>query len=235
MSAPLLHVQDLRAGYGSAPVLHGVSFALAAGEIVALLGRNGAGRSTTGKALMGLVPASGQVHWRGQSLLGQPVFARARAGLGYVPEGRDVFPTLSVQQNLVLGQKGRRPGRQWGFEQVYTLFPRLRERQHTAAGLLSGGEQQMLALARTLMGEPQALIIDEPAEGLAPQLVVQVAQCLLDLRRQGVAVLLIEQKLDIALRISDRALLMGQGRIVYSGSPAGLLAQPQLRREWLEV
>lgn len=163
------------------------------------------------------------------------MFARARAGLGYVPEGRDVFPTLSVQQNLVLGQKGRRPGRQWGFEQVYTLFPRLRERQHTAAGLLSGGEQQMLALARTLMGEPQALIIDEPAEGLAPQLVVQVAQCLLDLRRQGVAVLLIEQKLDIALRISDRALLMGQGRIVYSGSPAGLLAQPQLRREWLEV
>ncbi|MFY7856329.1 MAG: ABC transporter ATP-binding protein [Rubrivivax sp.] len=229
----MLELRDVLAGYGTVPVLHGVSLAVAPGEIVALLGRNGSGRSTTVKAIMGLVPSRGTIAWNGQSLQGRPVFEIARAGVGYVPEQRDVFPALSVHQNLHLGLK-REAGR-WTTEDMYRLFPALRARQHTEAGVLSGGEQQMLTLARTLMGDPKLILVDEPTEGLAPQIVAQVAAFLRTLREQGVAVLLVEQKLALALDVADRCLVMGHGRIVFEGSPEALRADAAVRREWLEV
>lgn len=232
---PVLQVQGLQAWYGKSQVLHGVDFQLGAGEIVAVLGRNGAGRSTLARAIMGHVQCAGSVRLRGVELLGQPVHARARAGLGYVPESRDVFPNLSVQHNLVLGQKPGHRHPRWTFEDMYRLFPQLAQRRDTPAGVLSGGEQQMLALARTLMGDPDLLIVDEPTEGLAPQLVEQVADFLTVLRARGVSVLLIEHKRTVALRIADRCLLMGHGRLVFDGVPAALSADAALSREWLEV
>ena len=233
----MLRVARLHAFYGKSHVLHGVDFEVAPGEIVALLGRNGAGRSTTARALMGLVEATGDVRWRGASLRGLAPYAVARRGLGYVPESRDVFPRLTVHENLLLGCK---PGAARGasaaaFERMYALFPRLRERRDTDAGVLSGGEQQMLALARTLMGEPGLLLVDEPTEGLAPQVVAQVAHALEGLRAQGLGILLIEQKLTIALEVAQRCLVMGHGRIVFEGTPAALRADERVRREWLEV
>jgi len=182
---------------------------------------------------MGLVQASGSVRWRGQPLLGKPPHDIAQLGLGYVPENRDVFPRLTVHQNLMLGQK-RVPGR-WTFEDMYGLFPRLRERQHVPAGVLSGGEQQMLTLCRTLMGEPDLILIDEPTEGLAPQVVEQVAGFLQTLQRQRMSILLIEQKLTMALDISNRVLVMGHGEVVFDGTPAAFAQQPDVRREWLAV
>ena len=231
----MLELRDVHAGYGATPVLHGVSFTVAPGEIVALLGRNGSGRSTTAKAVMGLVPSRGTIAWNGQSLQGRPVFEIARAGVGYVPEQRDVFPALTVHQNLLLGVKPGAGRGRWTAEDMYGLFPPLRQRQHTEAGVLSGGEQQMLALGRTLMGDPRLILVDEPTEGLAPQIVAQVAAFLHTLRRQGVAVLLVEQKLALALDVADRCLVMGHGRIVFDGPPGSLRADAAVRREWLEV
>jgi branched-chain amino acid transport system ATP-binding protein len=229
----MLEVENLHAYYGKSHVLHGVNFTVGEGEIVCLLGRNGSGRSTTAKAIMGLVQASGSVRWRGQPLLGKPPHDIAQLGLGYVPENRDVFPRLTVHQNLTLGQK-RVPAR-WTFEDMYGLFPRLRERQHVPAGVLSGGEQQMLTLCRTLMGEPDLILIDEPTEGLAPQVVEQVAGFLQTLQRQRMSILLIEQKLTMALDISNRVLVMGHGEVVFDGTPADFAQQPDVRREWLAV
>lgn len=231
----MLKVQDLHAYYGKSHVLHGVGFQVNPGEIVALLGRNGSGRSTTAKAIMGLVDASGTVEWKGRSLLGRKPFEIAHAGIGHVPENRDIFPRLTVHQNLMLGQKGKGQGARWGFDDMYAMFPRLKERQHTEAGVLSGGEQQMLTLCRTLMGDPDLIIIDEPTEGLAPKIVEQVAEYLKALQQRGISVLLIEQKLTIALNISDRALVMGHGSIVFDGTPAALKSDPAIRKEWLEV
>ncbi len=231
----MLKIQDLHAYYGKSHVLHGVSFAVNPGEIVALLGRNGSGRSTTAKAIMGLVHAEGDVHWKGQDILRRKAYEIAHLGIGYVPENRDVFPKLTVHQNLLLGQKGSGKGSRWSFEDMYQMFPRLRERQHTEAGVLSGGEQQMLTLCRTLMGDPELIIIDEPTEGLAPKIVELVGQYLRTLKDKGVSVLLIEQKLTIAMHISDRALVMGHGSIVYDGTPDGLRADANIRKEWLEV
>jgi branched-chain amino acid transport system ATP-binding protein len=228
----LLEVRGLHAGYGQGLVLEGIEFTLAAGEVVALLGRNGSGRSTLAKALMGLVERRGEIVWQGRQISGLATFEIARLGLGYVPESRDVFPGLSVAQNLSLGH---RPGSRCREADIYALFPALQARQRTAAGLLSGGEQQMLALGRSLMGDPQLLIIDEPTEGLAPQVVAQVADFLKALRLRGVAVLLIEQKLDMALAVSDRVLVMGHGRIVHQGDPRSLMADRAVCREWLEV
>jgi branched-chain amino acid transport system ATP-binding protein len=231
----MLEIQDLHGYYGKSHVLHGVAMQIGQGEIVALLGRNGSGRSTTAKAIMGLVDCTGTVSWKGQSLIGKKPFEIAHRGLGYVPESRDIFPKLTVQQNLLLGQKGRGKGSRWSFDDMYAMFPRLKEREHTEAGVLSGGEQQMLTLCRTLMGDPDLIIIDEPTEGLAPKIVELVGQYLQTLKSRGVSVLLIEQKLTIAMTISDRVLVMGHGSIVFEGTPAELRANLGVRKEWLEV
>ncbi|QHE88879.1 ABC transporter ATP-binding protein [Hydrogenophaga sp. BPS33] len=231
----MLRIDNLHAYYGKSHVLHGVGFEVQAGEIVALLGRNGSGRSTTAKAIMGLVDCSGSIHWKGQEILGRKAYEVAHLGVGYVPENRDIFPTLTVHQNLMLGQKGKGKGSRWSFDDMYTMFPRLKERQHTEAGVLSGGEQQMLTLCRTLMGDPDLIIIDEPTEGLAPKIVELVGEYLKTLKQRGVSVLLIEQKLTIAMAISDRALVMGHGSIVFQGTPDSLRADPYTRKEWLEV
>jgi branched-chain amino acid transport system ATP-binding protein len=231
----MLQLAQLHAFYGKSHVLHGVTLDVAPGEIVALLGRNGSGRSTTAKAVMGLVQTQGGVAWKGASLCGLKPYEIAQRGIGYVPENRDIFPKLTVHQNLMLGQKSRARNPRWSFEDMYTLFPRLRERQYTEAGVLSGGEQQMLTLCRTLMGDPELVIIDEPTEGLAPKIVEQVAAYLLALKARGLSVLLIEQKLTIALEISQRCVVMGHGRVVFEGTPAELKANAAVRKEWLEV
>ncbi len=231
----MLEIQDLHAYYGKSHVLHGVHFSVGKGEIVALLGRNGSGRSTTAKAIMGLVESTGSVNWQGKPILGKKPFEIAHLGIGHVPENRDIFPKLTVHQNLLLGQKGKGLGARWSFDDMYAMFPRLKEREHTEAGVLSGGEQQMLTLCRTLMGDPDLIIIDEPTEGLAPKIVELVAEYLQKLKARGVSVLLIEQKLTIALSISDRVLVMGHGSIVFQGTPETLRADAQIRKEWLEV
>ena len=231
----MLNVENLHAYYGKSHVLHGVSFAVQPGEIVALLGRNGSGRSTTAKAIMGLVNWQGSMTWKGTDLNGKKAFQIAHMGLGYVPENRDIFSTLTVRQNLLLGQKGNGKGSRWSFDDMFQMFPRLKEREHTEAGVLSGGEQQMLTLCRTLMGDPDLIIIDEPTEGLAPKIVELVGEYLKTLRSKGISVLLIEQKLTIAMAISDRALVMGHGSIVFEGTPESLKQDATIRKEWLEV
>lgn len=231
----MLKIENLHAFYGKSHVLHGVQFDVGQGEIVALLGRNGSGRSTTAKAIMGMVQNTGMVDWKGQRLTGKKPFEIAHLGIGYVPENRDIFPRLTVHQNLMLGEKSARRAGRWSFDDMYAMFPRLKERQHTEAGVLSGGEQQMLTLCRTLMGDPGLIIIDEPTEGLAPKVVELVGEYLQKLKQRGISVLLIEQKLTIALSISDRALVMGHGRIVFDSRPAELAARPDIRKEWLEV
>jgi len=241
----MLEVRDLHAWYGKSHILHGVDFTVAAGEIVSLLGRNGVGRSTTIKAIMGDVVRKGSVRFKGRELVGLKPHQIAHAGLGYVPENRDIFPSLTVHENLMLGEKRAVFGQggaaaspataRWSFDDMYRMFPRLKERQHTAAGVLSGGEQQMLTLCRTLMGNPELIMIDEPTEGLAPKIVELVAEYLRELKRRGIAVLLVEQKLTIALEVADRCLVMGHGRIVFEGTPAQLRADAAVRKEWLEV
>lgn len=231
----MLKIENLHAYYGKSHVLHGVSMGVGEGEIVALLGRNGSGRSTTAKAVMGLVECDGTIEWKGQPVRGKKPFEIAHLGIGYVPENRDIFPKLTVHQNLLLGQKGKGKGARWSFEDMYAMFPRLKEREHTEAGVLSGGEQQMLTLCRTLMGDPDLIIIDEPTEGLAPKIVELVGEYLQKLKARGISVLLIEQKLTIAMNISDRALVMGHGSIVFEGTPDTLRADPYTRKEWLEV
>ena len=231
----MLKIDNLHAFYGKSHVLHGVSFDVHPGEIVALLGRNGSGRSTTARAIMGLVDCKGSLEWIGQSIAHKKPYQIAHLGIGYVPENRDIFPKLTVQQNLFLGQKGQGEGSRWSFDDMYAMFPRLKEREYTEAGLLSGGEQQMLTLCRTLMGDPDLIIIDEPTEGLAPKIVELVGQYLQALKARGISVLLIEQKLTIAMDISDRVLVMGHGSIVFSGTPEALRSDVYTRKEWLEV
>jgi branched-chain amino acid transport system ATP-binding protein len=234
----MLKIQGLHAYYGKSHILHGVDMAVGDGEIVSLLGRNGSGRSTTVKTIMGLVRGEGSVIFRDQEILGRPAFDIAHRGIGYVPENRDIFPKLTVEQNLMLGEKGRRGAQskpRWSFVDMYKMFPRLEERRHIEAGVLSGGEQQMLTLCRTLMGDPDLIMIDEPTEGLAPKIVELVAQYLKTLKDRGVSVLLVEQKLTIALEISERCYVMGHGSIVFEGTPAALRADAYIRKEWLEV
>ncbi|MBP6899558.1 MAG: ABC transporter ATP-binding protein [Burkholderiaceae bacterium] len=231
----MLKLDQLHAFYGKSHVLHGVNFEIGEGQIVALLGRNGSGRSTTVKTIMGLVDGQGSIEFKGQQILGKKAFEIAHLGLGYVPENRDIFPKLTVHQNLMLGEKRGAKNPRWSFDDMYRMFPRLKERQHTEAGVLSGGEQQMLTLCRTLMGDPSLIMIDEPTEGLAPKIVELVAEYLRELKRRGISVLLVEQKLTIALEVSERCLVMGHGQIVFDGTPAELKANAYIRKEWLEV
>jgi branched-chain amino acid transport system ATP-binding protein len=234
----MLQLTDLHAYYGKSHILHGVDMRVGEGEIVALLGRNGSGRSTTVKTIMGLVRGEGSIRLRGDEILGHRTFDIAHRGIGYVPENRDIFPKLTVHQNLQLGEKREKRGKKsprWSFDDMYRMFPRLKERADTEAGVLSGGEQQMLTLCRTLMGDPDLIMIDEPTEGLAPQIVELVAEYLNTLKSRGVSVLLVEQKLTIALQISQRCYVMGHGSIVFEGTPATLLADAEIRKEWLEV
>ncbi len=231
----MLEVRNLHAYYGQSHILHGVDLQVGEGEIVSLLGRNGVGRSTTCKAIMGLVPPQGSVLYRGREVAGMRSDLVARQGIGYVPEDRQIFPTLTVRQNLELGLKQAGKFGRWNFQDVFRLFPNLNARQDTAAGVLSGGEQQMLTMCRTLMGDPDLILIDEPTEGLAPKLVEQVATLLEEIARRGVSILLVEQKLTIALKICARLYVMGHGRIVFEGTPADLHSNADIRREWLEV
>ncbi|HEU4460666.1 MAG TPA: ABC transporter ATP-binding protein [Methylibium sp.] len=235
MTTNALQINNLHAFYGKSHVLHGVSLDVQPGEIVALLGRNGSGRSTTVKAIMGLVEGQGSIKWKDEEILGREAFEIAHRGIGYVPENRDIFPKLTVHQNLLLGEKKRGQQGRWKTDDMYGMFPRLKERQHTEAGVLSGGEQQMLTLCRTLMGDPDLIMIDEPTEGLAPKIVELVAEYLKELKRRGLSVLLVEQKLTIALEISQRCVVMGHGRIVFEGTPEALRADAYIRKEWLEV
>jgi branched-chain amino acid transport system ATP-binding protein len=231
----MLELADVHTYYGKSHILQGVDLDVAAGEIVSLLGRNGVGRSTTCKAIMGLVPAHGSIAYRGRQIVGLRADQIAHLGLGYVPEDRQIFPTLTVRQNLELGLK--RTGRcgRWTFDDMFDRFPNLRERQHNAAGVLSGGEQQMLTICRTLMGDPDLIIIDEPTEGLAPKLVEQVGELLGEIASRSVAILLVEQKLTIALHVSHRLYIMGHGQIVFEGTPAQFAASDSVRQQWLEV
>ena len=231
----LLQLANVHAFYGKSHILHGVDMHVNEGEIVSLLGRNGSGRSTTVKTIMGLVEGTGSVKFKDSEILGHHAFDIAHRGVGYVPENRDIFPKLTVHQNLMLGEKRGKKNPRWSFDDMYKMFPRLKERQHTEAGVMSGGEQQMLTLCRTLMGDPDLIMIDEPTEGLAPKIVELVAQYLKELKNRGVSVLLVEQKLTIALEISERCYVMGHGSIVFEGSPADLRANAYIRKEWLEV
>jgi branched-chain amino acid transport system ATP-binding protein len=231
----ILEVNDLHAYYGQSHILHGVDLNVDDGEIVSLLGRNGVGRSTACKAIMGLVTAQGVVKFRGRNITGLRPDQVAHCGIGYVPEDRQIFPTLTVRQNLELGLKRAGKFGRWNFEDVFALFPNLKTRQDTSAGVLSGGEQQMLTMCRTLMGDPDLILIDEPTEGLAPKLVEQVGELLTEIGRRGISILLVEQKLAIALKISARLYVMGHGRIVFQGTPADFGENSAVRREWLEV
>jgi len=231
----MLEVENLHAYYAKSHILQGISFRVAAGEIVSLLGRNGAGRSTAVKTLIGQVPAVGSIRFRGERIDGMKPHEIARKGLGYVPEGREIFPTLTVRENLLLGMKSARHQGRWPLDDLLALFPLLRDRIDAPGGVLSGGEQQMLAICRTLMGDPDLIMVDEPTEGLSPQMVALVRGLLERIAGRGTAILLIEQKLTIALAISRRLYVMGQGRIVFEGSAAELRDNPAVRSEWLEV
>ena len=231
----MLEVSDLHAYYGKSHILQGVSFRVGSGEIVSLLGRNGAGRSTTVKTIMGEVVPVGSIVFKGERIDGLAPHKIARKGLGYVPENRDIFPTLTVRENLMLGRKPGQQGGRWSLDDMFALFAQLRARADMPGGVLSGGEQQMLTMCRTLMGDPDLIMVDEPTEGLAPQLVERVRELLEKIAARGVAILLIEQKLTIALEISHRVYVMGQGRIVFDGTAQELRDNAAIRREWLEV
>jgi branched-chain amino acid transport system ATP-binding protein len=231
----MLEVRDLHAYYGKSHILHGVHLSIGKGEIVSLLGRNGVGRSTTIRSIMGLVDCTGSVRFRNEEMVGLKAYEIAHKGLGYVPENRDIFPTLTVRQNLLLGQKKSDAVGRWSMDDMYGLFPLLKERAETQAGFLSGGEQQMLTLCRTLMGDPELVMIDEPTEGLAPKIVEQVALLFEEIRKRGISILLVEQKLAIALDISERLYVMGHGSIVFEGRPRDVRENAAMRKEWLEV
>jgi branched-chain amino acid transport system ATP-binding protein len=231
----LMRVRGLHAFYGKSHIIQGVDLDVGAGEIISVLGRNGVGRSTMLKAIMGDVDARGSVSFDGREMVGLQPYEIARRGLGYVPENREVFAALTVRENLVMGERRGHAAAGWTIEQMFELFPKLAERAEAPAGVLSGGEQQMLTICRTLMGNPSLIMIDEPTEGLAPMMVELVGKLICSIAERGTAVLLVEQKLTIALRVSRRLYVMGHGRIVFEGSPQQLEANRAVRQEWLEV
>lgn len=233
----MLNVMNLNAYYGKSHILQGVNMTVGEGEIVALLGRNGVGRSTTCKAIMGEVEPKGQVVFKGEDIAGKKAFEIANLGIGYVPENRDIFPGLTTRQNLILGLKpGQKDGAgRWSMQNMFDMFSNLDERADVEASVLSGGEQQMLTMCRTLMGDPDFVMIDEPTEGLSPQMTQRVAELLKEIAKRGVSTLLVEQKLAIALDIAHRVYVMGHGQVVFEGTPADLKERDDIRREWLEV
>ncbi len=233
----MLEVEGLHAYYGRAHILADVSLSLARGEVVALLGRNGAGKSTTLKSIMGIVrPAAGSITFAGAAIAGQPPYAICRRGLGYVPEDRRIFPDLTVMENLDVGRQPPRPGvPEWTTERLFELFPNLAEMRGRAGGRTSGGEQQMLTIARTLMGNPSAILLDEPSEGLAPVIVEQMARTIRELKQEGLTVLLSEQNLHFANLVADRAYIIEKGRIRYEGTMSELAADDEIRAAYLTV
>ncbi len=231
----MLEVRDLHAYYGKSHILQGVDINVGENEIVSILGRNGVGRSTTLKAIMGNPEPHGEIVFRGKPVAGRKPHEIAHLGIGFVPEERAIFPALTVEQNLLLGIKSGRSGGRWSIDETWRLFPQLKERANAPGGALSGGEQQMLTICRTLMGDPDLIMVDEPTEGLAPQMVERVGELLQEIARRGISILLVEQRLVIAMRISHRVYVMGHGRIVFEGTPADLMAAGDVRREWLEV
>lgn len=237
MDDRVLDVTGLRAGYGPAEVLFGVELHLARGEVAALMGRNGAGKSTTLKAIMGLLPPrGGSVRFAGQEIAGAAPFRIARLGLGYVPEERRIFTDLTVAENLEVGRRATPAGRApWTPERLFEFFPNLAEMRHRRASAMSGGEQQMLTIARTLMGNPEAVLLDEPSEGLAPVIVEQMAEAVLRMKAEGIAVLVSEQNLDFAAAVADRALILEKGTVRWQGGIAALEADEDVRRAYLTV
>jgi branched-chain amino acid transport system ATP-binding protein len=231
----MLKVTDLHAYYGKSHVLRGVNMEIMPGEVIALLGRNGVGRSTTAKAIMGEVAPKGEVTFKGQPISGLESHKIAHLGLGYVPESRDIFPTMTVRENLILGIKNMKKPGKYSVDDMLDMFTNLRARADNPAGVLSGGEKQMLTMCRTLMGDPELVIIDEPTEGLAPKIVHQIGDMIAEIAKTGVAILLVEQKLSIALRIANRVYVMGHGEIVWSGTPEEFRDRDDVRKEWLEV
>nr|WP_171241240.1 ABC transporter ATP-binding protein [Ruegeria sp. HKCCA5491] len=233
----MLEVRDMHAYYGKSHILQGVNLNIAEGEIVALLGRNGVGRSTTCKAVMGDVEPHGSVRFKGQEIAGKKAYEIANLGIGYVPENRDIFPGLTTRQNLILGLKpGQKDGDgRWSMQNMFDMFENLDNRADVEASVLSGGEQQMLTMCRTLMGDPDLVMIDEPTEGLSPQMVKRVAELLQEIAGRGISTLLVEQKLDIALDIANRVYVMGHGHVVFEGTPQELKQRDDIRKEWLEV
>ncbi len=236
----MLEVRDIHSYYGKSHILHGVSLDLKQGELVCLLGRNGVGKSTTLKSIMGVVkPQQGSIRFDNQELIGREPFQIARAGIGYVPEDRRIFRSLTVHENLLMGIKSRQKVKAadggWTIERVYDLFPRLRERSNNKGGHLSGGEQQMLTVVRTLMGNPRVILVDEPTEGLAPLIVKDVLDMLATVRNSGVTVLMVEQNFKAAIKVADRYYIMSKGQIVFSGNKEELLAADDVRKNYLEV
>jgi len=231
----MLEIKDLHAYYGKSHIIRGISFSVGEGEIISILGRNGVGRSTAIKAIMGEVEHTGSIKFKGEEISRLQSYEIARRGLGYVPENRDIFPTMTTISNLQLGQKKKGQSGRWSLKDMYRMFPNLGERSHVQAGLLSGGEQQMLTICRTLMGDPDLIMIDEPTEGLAPKLVEQVAVLLKEIASRGLSIVLIEQKLAIAMEISKRVFVMGHGKLVFEGTPDELRSNDKIRQEWLEV
>ena len=231
----MLKVTQLHAYYDKSHILQGVNFEVGAGEIVSLLGRNGVGRSTTVKTLMGEVAPQGSILFKGEEIAGLKPFEIAQRGLGCVPENRDIFPTLTVRQNLVLGLKGKHESSRWSIEDMFTLFPNLAARADVAGGVLSGGEQQMLAIGRALMTDPDILILDEPTEGLAPIIIEQIFEKLTELKSRGMTILLVEQNLHFALGLADQVSLMSRGQIVWQGLPEDLKTDQAAQARWLGV
>jgi branched-chain amino acid transport system ATP-binding protein len=235
----MLEADRINSYYEKSHVLHDVSLDIQQGQVVGLLGRNGVGKSTTIKSIIGIVsPKSGSVRFQGKDIVGLRPHQIARLGIGYVPEDRRIFPTLTVRENLLIGAKG---GKQlygdtgWTIDKIYHFFPRLRERDSLKGGYLSGGEQQMLTIGRTLMGDPLLILLDEPTEGLAPQMVEAVTNVIREIHRSGVSVLLVEQSIDVVLSLADRVSIMHKGEIVFSGTPGELVVMPGVRERYLEV
>ena len=231
----MLKISDLHAYYGKSHILRGVNINIGKGEIIALLGRNGVGRSTLVKSIMGLVPITGSIIYKNNEILGNATHNIALKGIGYVPENRDVFPTLTVRENLLLGVKDKNAKAEWTIEEMFSLFPNLKERADVSASAISGGKQQMLTICRCLMGNPELMMIDEPTEGLSPHMTKTVAELLKKIASKGVAILLVEQKLTVCLKLASKVYLMGHGEIVFEGTPEELNKNDTIRKEWLEV